>query len=180
MSSYAYINGAFRGVAENLYPGIKYIHATPDQVAQVNLQEDQPIFAIYSGYQLTRLEIDSSTDQSEGFGVYIGLPDTFESDPVQQDNLIHTAEIMIEQALTAAEAVGEDIAMTISNIRKTPVRKRGADTNTGIWCECRITINNCLPNIYPSLSEFMGHIGRTISPYDWMGVTRNESARINQ
>jgi len=171
------INGAFAGVALNLYPGIKHINATPDQVAKIQLGRDQPLFAIYSGYQLTRTEVEGSTDQTEGFGFYVGLLDTFESDSVQQDNILRTAEIMAEQALEQVEAIGEDIALSIRNVRKTPVRKRGGETTSGIWCELDVSINRCGPNEYPSLAEFTAQIGRKTDPYDWKGIVKNENSR---
>lgn len=179
MSARLYINGALEGVAKAIYPNIKYQFGTPDQIAQVqDLRPDQPIYSLYTNYRLTKPQIESSFQRTQDFGFFIGLPDQFDSMSQQSDNILSTTDIMADQYLNSLGNIFEAVAIEIANINKTPQYKMGSDTVSGTWVQCEIIVNDCNPNTYPDLSEFLGSIGRDVSPYDWRGILKNANSRI--
>ena len=178
MSARLYINGAIKGVAQALYPNIKYTTGTPDQTAKVELRPEQPVFSFWSNYRLTRPDISSSSQVTQDFGFFIGLPDQFDSDSTQSDNILSTSDIMVDQYLISLEGIFEELAIQVKDINKTPQYKRGGETVSGTWVQCTLVINDCLPNDYPDLSEYFGKIGRDVSPYDWKGILKNANSRV--
>lgn len=178
-STRQYIDGAFKGVAEALYPNLKYVKGTQDEVAQVELAPDQVLFAIFSNYNVVTREISDNVARAENFGVYIGLQDSMQNGAKEVDNIIVSAEIMVNQLLETVESYNEELGIEITgDISQIPWYKRGGNTVSGLWCAFNLNVAQCLPNDYPSLSEYFGKIGAEIDPYDWRGITKNESARI--
>lgn len=180
MSARLYINGAIKGIAENLYPGIKYVDGTKDLIAQLDLRQDQPVMALLTDYQLTRPEISSSYQLTNAFVFFLALPDQFDSRSEQSHNIIATTDIMVDQLFSKLELIFEDLAIQMKDIIKTPEYKTTSETVSGTWVQCTLVVNDCLPNEYPNLSEFFGAIGRDVSPYDWKGILKNANSRIYQ
>jgi len=181
MSTYKYIDGAFKGVAEALYPNLKYVKGTQDEVAQAELEPDQVLFAIFANYNLVKREVSDNVATANNFGVYIGLQDSIQSGSEEVDNIITTAEIMVNQLLETLESYYEDLGINITgDITYIPWYKRLGGTVTGVWCSFNLQVAQCLPNTYPNLGEYFGKIGREVDPFDWVGILKNEQARIYQ
>lgn len=180
MSARKYINGAMARVARNVYPNSNYVTATFDQLSQVEVSHGQVAIFVNQQYQLTRDDISSSSQTTADFSFIIGLLDEFDSNAQEVDNLVSTADILTDQYLRELEGIFEDIAIQIIGITKTPIFKRGGETLTGVMTMCTLVVNDCLPNQYPDLSEYYGRIDRTVDPYDWKGITKNDNARIYQ
>lgn len=172
MSSYKLINGVWRGVSEAAFPNVKYVIATRDNVAKVQLKKGQVLIAIFDGYQLRRTNNKDSTEQTQNFFFMVGLQDTYQSSSVEQENAVATADILADQMLDDLEAIGEDLAFDFTDIIKTPVYKQGGDTVSGMTVQMNISITRCQDNIFPNLQEYIGQIGRKIDPYDWQGITK--------
>lgn len=140
MSSFTRINSAFTSIVTAAYPAMKQIIGTPDQVAQVELASSQDIFAIYANYSLVPNEVEGVTETTENFGFYVGRLDTFDSTSPAQNAITAACDEIANTILAAFYNATESNNMWIEGIKKTPVYKRGSDTNSGVWVTGNITV----------------------------------------
>lgn len=143
MSSFTRINSAFTTIVTELYPSIKQIIGTPDQVAQVELAAGQDLFAIYANYALIPNEVDGVVESTENFGFYVGRLDTFDSTSPAQNTITAACDDIANAILSGFDSDSEFNQMWIEGIKKTPVYKRSADTNSGVWVTA--TIKTVMP-----------------------------------
>jgi hypothetical protein len=140
MSSFSRINTALTTIVTAQYPAMLQIVGTPDQVAAQELSQGQDIFAIYANYSLVPNEIEGVTETTENFGFYVGRLDTFDSVAPAQNAITAACDEIANVILAEFYNAVEGNNMWMNGIKKTPLYKRGADTNSGVWVTASITV----------------------------------------
>ncbi len=177
MSAYYQLIGTIRGVSEALLPGTKFIHGTYDVISRASVEEEAPLYmAMYEGFILRKPLIDDSTEATS-ITIEIMLKDAFDSDSIEQENLMATANILADQFLNSLNDLSVQNGVSFQNVQKVPFFKRYSGTYTGLGIGLDVQIGECSGfgaslNLYPDLSEFMNEIGKDISPLDWQGITQ--------
>ena len=167
MSRILKLEGIFRGVAKGFYSGAKFFSGTPDTVAQVRLNRDDVLVALYQGYSFQEGDNDSYTAQNVGW--FIGLRDNYSAKkPEYTINAIASAEILMEQFNEALKALESTESISFGDFNLAPQFKNNQELVSGIWCQANIIFAGCETTNYPNLEHYIGEISRKISPADWV------------
>lgn len=176
MTNRLLLRNIVKGLAEQAFPKVKVMSGNPSQVAKVDLERDQILIATYSDFKQRREEVESSTEQLQMWGFFVGLLDNLDNGPQSYENALDTAEILGEQFLRDLEETGLNVGFRLSAIEKAPNGKLGGESVTGLWFLMTVDITGCHANEWPDLSEYMNEISQRVSPYDWQGITQNINA----
>jgi hypothetical protein len=99
MSTYGKINGWVRGVAEGLFPSVLFLSATWDEMSQQSIgAEADLIIGLNQGFQISRVAPDASSETCTII-IDVGLKDQFDTDSIQQANLLMTAEVLADKLI---------------------------------------------------------------------------------
>lgn len=169
MSSYIHTLAHIQGVAQGLLPEVLFAIGYPDDLSSASLETKSVFVGLDRRLQFTREDIESSTEAAEvvmDFGLY----DDFK-DPAESDNLLGTADVLINQFLEALNELETAEMISVSSIRKIPYQKKYGATISGYLLQMEWRINTCWPLEFPSLKEYVGVISKQVSPLNWEGVS---------
>jgi len=169
MSSYAKINGWVRGVSESLFPSVLYLSATWDEMSQESIGSTSDlIIGLNQGYQISRANPDANSETASII-IDIGMKDQFDSNSVQQMNLLTTCEVFADALIDKLVTAGTPEYIQITAIKKIPYYKKWSMTASGIGIQLSVTVSGCGNFSYPDMATYMKAIGRDINPIDWQG-----------
>ena len=170
MSTYGKINGWVKGVAEGLFPSVLFLSATWDEMSQASIGATEDlIIGLNQGYQISR-ENPQANNESCTIIIDVGLKDQFDSNSIQQMNLLLTAEVLTDKLIDQLRESGTSQFIQIDRIVKIPYYKKWGMTQSGIGLSLDITVVGCGDFNYPDMATYINAIGRDISPYDWQGT----------
>lgn len=171
MSTYGKVNGWVRGVAETLFPSVLFLSATWDEISQSSTDaKEELIIGLNQGYQIRRADPQGNAETCTII-IDVGLKDQYDSNSVQQMNLLLTAEVLADRLIDQLRQSGVSQYIEISNIVKIPYYKKWGMTCSGIGLSLDVAVVGCGDFNYPDMTTYINAIGRDISPYDWKGTT---------
>ena len=170
-ASYARIVATLKAVCEALIPNSRFISATWDQISMETMHITEPVlFGLNQGFQLRRENVQDNSERATII-LDIAIKDDTDSDSEQQQNLLHSADIIANQLLDELEAVWIDNGIQVVNITKVPYYKKWGLLVSGVGLQMDLIVNTCLPWTWPDLSSYMQEISRNVDPFDWQGYT---------
>jgi hypothetical protein len=164
-------NGWVRGVAEGLFPSVLFLSATWDEMSQQSIgAEADLIIGLNQGFQISRAAPDASSETCTII-IDVGLRDQFDTDSIQQANLLMTAEVLADKLIAELNSTAAEALIQIGGIQKIPYYKKWGMTSSGVGLSLDLTLAGCGDFNYPDMATYVKAIGRDISPYDWQGTT---------
>lgn len=140
MSNFNRVNSLFATAVTGLYPTMKQVFGTPDEISKATLTDGQDLFGLYVNYRVIK-DIRGSSDRTEGLGFFVGEHDVFSDNSPEQNSIIEASEAKANAIVEALINAEQSSFISVREVRFTPQYKTYADTMSGIWCLLTLEIN---------------------------------------